>query len=182
MDGQQFKYLIRHDKILCKLGADIILEHELAEIKPNHVYLLLVKGRERQTDRQMDRRTNRRTVYGHWVLLETIFEKSCGYFDSLSMPPSSFVHKKILDYCNSYHAKFILNKKVYQLGFSNICGPIVAYVLLCRAQGISYKKIRMQKLHHTAEYLVKVLPEYIRFFLPKKRNKIVRFTYDSLIA
>ena len=178
MDGQQFKYLIRHDKMLCKLGASVILEHELTVIKANHIYIILVKGRERRGDRQ----TDRRTIYGHWVLCETIFESCCGYFDPLSMPPSSFVHEKILHYCAKFNAKFILNKRVYQLGFSNICGAIIAYVLLCRARGISYKKIRTQKLHHSPEYLVKILPEFIRFFLPKRRNKIVRFTYDTLMA
>ena len=80
MDGEQFKYLIRHDKILCKLGASIILEHELTVIKPNHIYIILVKGRERRGDRQTDRQTDRRTtVYGHWVLCESIF----GFFQYL---------------------------------------------------------------------------------------------------
>lgn len=182
MDEKQILYLVKHDAVLSQLRVHIVIESELTVLNPHEVYIILVRAREKLAKKRG--RTDRQalTLWGHWCLCDTIQKRFIGFIDPLGVPCSSHMQKLISDYCYKYNSKFVLNKTVYQLGGTNICGLIICFVLLCRSRGISYKEIRTNKLNHSLKFITRVLPNYMAYFLPKNRKRIKRFSYDYFMA
>ena len=179
MDSTQLEFAAKNDPFISKYRPEVILESELRVIKPLRIYFILLGGREKK-----DSNESASTLLGHWVLLETCKTQKIGLYDSFAETGkrSKSLLRKIFKYCKKTKSKLHMNQKIVQLPFSSICGPIVLFVaLLISRPGNSYKNIRKVKMNHSLKYIVKVLPDFISYFLPKGHKKTARFSLDFLM-
>ena len=176
MDSKQIRYICKNDSVLRKFNINIILDSELVGIAPNSIYFLLVKPKA-----QRKKKGGPLFFRGHWCLLESLDKEEVHFFDPSGMPPNScYISKAAKMYCKQYNAKFYVNKIVYQLLGTSICGLICVFVALCRSRGMNYKKIKTEKLNHSLKFITQVLPDFFYYFLPKNNRIVPRFSYDFL--
>ena len=189
MDSKQFSYMCKNDAILRQTKVSIILQSELKQIQPDFIYVVLLRiGNENKYKKKEEGK--KRYILGHWCILDTLGDRPrpqpqpqpqpVQFMDPSGFPPPFDIYKLMIDYTFRYNTKMRCSTAVYQLMGTSICGYLVAYALLLRSRGMPYVAIENDKLNHNLRFLARMVPEFIKFFLPAGNRKIERFSYDFL--
>ena len=193
MDSSQLEFISKRDPFINKYDPQVILDSELVSFKPLKIYfILLTKHEKKGRDKQ---RRDVKIIRGHWIMMETIRSSSrtssrpsfnsgsiLAYYDPLGQSCPNNLLKKGLQYCKKYDSKMYINRSIVQLPYSTICGAICIFVaMLITRPGNSYRNIKNIKLNHDLKFIVKTLPSFVSYFLPKGNKKIARFSLEFLM-
>ena len=182
MQEDQIASILKEDKFFKKFKWSIVFEDQIPEIIPSNVlYIFLIPNGQLKTGND-----GNQTSLGHWCLLDSLKSTKklrtpvISYYDPYGAPPSSSTYQKIAGTALINDWKIFINKVNSQLSSTSICGPIVSYVGLLRARGFTYSEINRLKLSKSQRINAITIVDIINSLLPRKAEKVLRFSMDFL--